>query len=137
MAQNETNLLQILDDPDFNPGETVVLERDIDMAIGPASPNKVNISKYRPLEIKIDVYTQNPGILVLGDSFYPGWRAEVNGRQEKIFRAYSIFRAIPLQEGIHRVTFSYFPLSFLLGCAISILTLFVIVLEVIRRLIKG
>lgn len=136
VTQDEEALFSLLDNPDFNTRKTVVLDRDIAKTIGPASPNKVEIKEYRPLKIKLDAYTKNPGILVLGDSFYPGWRAKVDGHQVKILKAYSVFRAIPLPEGSHQVTFSYFPLSFLCGCFISILTLFIMVLEVARRLIQ-
>lgn len=134
-ARNEGDLFQILDNQDFNLRETVVLDRDIENLIGPPSANKVKITKYSPLEIKIDTYSERPGILVLSDSFYPGWHAKVDGHPVKILRAYSIFRAIPIPGGSHEVIFRYFPLSFIAGCFISIVTVFVMFLEGVRRLI--
>jgi hypothetical protein len=136
VIQNEKDLLQILDSPDFNPRETVILNSDIKKPRGPVSPHRVEIIKYSPLEIKIDVYTERPGILVLSDSFYPGWLAKVDTCPVKIFQAYSVFRAIPLSEGSHRVIFRYLPISFILGCSITIITLSVIILEGLRRSIK-
>ena len=58
--------------------------------------------------------------LVLNDTYFPGWKAFVDGKKTKIYRADYTFRAIPLNAGTHRVEFVYDPLSFKLGAAISI-----------------
>jgi hypothetical protein len=137
VAPDKDTLFKLLDAPGFNARETVVLDTDFDYAAGPPSANKVEITKYSPLEIKIDAHTEKAGILVLGDSFYPGWLAKVDGRRVKILRAYSIFRAIPLPEGSHRITFNYFPFSFIGGCVITVITLCFISLEGVRKLIRS
>ena len=59
--------------------------------------------------------------LVLNDTYFPGWKAFVDGKETKIYRADYTFRAIPLNAGTHQVEFIYDPLSFKLGAAISIL----------------
>jgi len=66
--------------------------------------------------------------LVLADSYYPGWKAYVNGREEKILRANLFFRAVPLSAGHHTVEFRYEPRSFAVGLAISLTTLVSLVL---------
>jgi uncharacterized membrane protein YfhO len=53
--------------------------------------------------------------LVLSDTYYPGWKAFVDGKETKIYRADYAFRAIPLNAGTHRVEFTYDPISFKLG----------------------
>lgn len=136
VVQKEDTLFRLLDNPDFNLRETVVLDSDIKKLIGPASPNRAEIKEYRPLKIKIEAYTERPAILVLSDSFYPGWQARVDGRPVKIFRAYSIFRAVLLPAGSHQVNFSYFPLSFIGGGLITIITLLIIILEGLRRALR-
>ena len=59
--------------------------------------------------------------LVLNDTYFPGRKAFVDGKETKIYRADYTFRAIPLNGGTHQVEFVYDPLSFKLGAAISIL----------------
>jgi len=135
--QDEDTLLRTLNNPDFNAREIVIVDKDIDGVIGSASSNSVDIKRYNPLEVKIDVYTENPGILVLGDSFYPGWRARVDGIPQKIVRAYSIFRAVHIPQGKHEVTFFYRPLSFIAGLFITMVTIIMLVFEGIRRLFKS
>jgi hypothetical protein len=64
---------------------------------------------------------QEKTLLVLNDTYFPGWKAFADGKRTKIYRADYTFRAIPLNAGAHTVEFIYDPLSFKLGAAISIL----------------
>jgi len=71
------------------------------------------------LSLRVEAETES--ILVLSDTFYPGWKAFVNGKEEKILRANYNFRAVPLSKGVHQVEFVYAPLSFTLGAGLSII----------------
>ena len=83
------------------------------------------------------LFRSSPGILVLADSFYPGWNAYVNGRQEKIYRANLFFRAVRLSAGTHTVQFRYEPRSFAIGSAVSIITLlFIVAISILLYLRK-
>jgi hypothetical protein len=73
--------------------------------------------------LKLGVRAAENSFLVLSDTFFPGWKAYVNGKEEKIYRANYAFRAIPLTAGIHEVEFIYDPLSFEGGVVITFLTI--------------
>jgi hypothetical protein len=60
-------------------------------------------------------------LLVLSDTYYPGWKAFVDGKETKIYRADYAFRAIPLNDGTHQVEFVYDPMSFKLGAGVTLL----------------
>ena len=64
---------------------------------------------------------EDNSLLVLSDTYYPGWKAFVDGKKTKIYRADYTFRALPLSGGKHRVEFVYDPLSFKLGALFTIL----------------
>jgi uncharacterized membrane protein YfhO len=51
------------------------------------------------------------GLLVLHDTYYPGWIAEIDGRLAPILRADELFRAVELPAGTHRVMFRFTPFS--------------------------
>ncbi|GEM_PF-2895121 len=81
----------------------------------------VTIHAIKPDYVILEVRADVPGLLFLSDSWYPGWKAFVDGKEEKIYRANFLFRAVKVNSGDHIVEFRYRPLSLLSG---GILTLF-------------
>ncbi|MFA4844837.1 MAG: YfhO family protein [Candidatus Margulisiibacteriota bacterium] len=81
---------------------------------------EVVIVKYRPGEIVMSVEAKVGGYLFLGESYYPGWQAAVDGRAKPILKAQELFCAVPIERGKHSVRFNYDPWSFKLGAVISI-----------------
>jgi hypothetical protein len=61
-----------------------------------------------------------PGLLVLADSYYPGWRAFVDGEDAAIQPVNHLFRGVALGAGEHRVRFEYRPASVAAGAALSL-----------------
>ena len=59
----------------------------------------------------IEVETDQAGMLVLHDIYYPGWRASIDGSPTPIYRANVLFRAIEMPKGKHTVRFEYAPFS--------------------------
>ncbi|HVE82301.1 MAG TPA: YfhO family protein [Myxococcales bacterium] len=59
--------------------------------------------------------------LVVTDSYYPGWVAEVDGHEAKVVRADYALRGVELPAGAHRVVLRYRPMSFAIGAALSAL----------------
>ena len=95
---------------------------------------KAEIVEYLPNKIKIEVETKKPGLLFLSDNYYPGWKALVDGKETKIYRADYAFRAVMIPIGTHEVEFIYQPESFRKGSQISLLSLgLVVVLGLILR----
>jgi uncharacterized membrane protein YfhO len=80
--------------------------------------------------IEIDVDSPLPGMLILADAFYPGWRATVDGAEAPIFPVDGLFRGVPVKEGKQRVVFRYNPFSVKLGAWISGATFLFVLIEV-------
>ena len=78
----------------------------------------VRIVGYGPNEIRLETDGTAPGILVLSEVYYPGWRAWVDDGEVQVLRADFLFRALPVAAGTHRVRLLYDPLSFKIGEAI-------------------
>jgi len=76
--------------------------------------------------VTVRVETNQPGWLVLNDTYYPGWRAAVDGQPAEILRANALARAVAVPAGEHRVEFVYDPLSVKIGALVSLVTLCVI-----------
>ncbi|MCK4649150.1 YfhO family protein, partial [bacterium] len=65
--------------------------------------------------------------------YYPGWKAYVDGKEEKIYQANYILRAVYLGPGKHDIRFIYDPLSFKVGTYISLITALFLLLVIIYR----
>jgi hypothetical protein len=76
--------------------------------------------------VTVDVSSSKPGHLVLLDTYYPGWRATVDGRDAEIRPAVAAFRAVKVPPGRHEVRFRYRPASVYAGAAITLVALFAI-----------
>jgi uncharacterized membrane protein YfhO len=66
-------------------------------------------------------------LLILSDTFYPGWHAYIDEKEVKIYQADYIFRAVEIPPGEHKVEFIYAPASFKIGATMSLIALFLIV----------
>jgi hypothetical protein len=123
---NDEELLAELSSPTFDPGRTVLLGSAPSQETifhPPVPPPLIPLSPaYSPNTIKLEVALDQDGYLVLSDTYYPGWRAYVDGKEKEILRANYAFRAVPLKSGQHTVLFKYDPLSFKMGHAISLVT---------------
>ena len=82
---------------------------------------KVQIMSESNNRLDLTVNAEENSLLVLSDTYYPGWNAFVDGKKTKICRADYTFRAIPLSAGTHRIEFVYDPMSFKLGAAATLL----------------
>ncbi|MBN2310106.1 MAG: YfhO family protein [Candidatus Hydrogenedentes bacterium] len=115
---------------DFDPRRTVAIQvapkgelphAAADGAL--AALGTADIAEYRPTHIRIDVDAAERAVLVLSDSYYPGWQARIDGEPAEVFPAYYAFRGVVVPAGQHTVEFSYFPWSLRIGLAISTLAL--------------
>lgn len=66
---------------------------------------------------RIEIQAQGPGLLVLSEIAYPGWRVRVDGIPQPLEVVDSLLRGVRLLSGEHQVLFEYRPLSLWLGLA--------------------
>ncbi len=96
----------------------------------PAGATKVTeyakIISSTPNEVRVAVSARKAGFLVLTDTFYPGWRCTIDGREAVIHRANVAFRAVYVTPGLHDVVFGYRPPVWFLGLGLAAATIAVI-----------
>lgn len=120
--------------PDFKPATSAIIEEAPENWLNNPAVNSPTpkFIKYSPNTITIDAYLNAPGLLVLGDVYYPGWKAFVDGSEAKIYKTNYVMRGVTLPEGRHTVEFRYDPLSYKIGWIISLTSLFFAVGLLIR-----
>ena len=107
--------------------EPVAADRP-ERAAAPDAIGTARISAYADERVAIDTDAPARRLLVLTDTWFPGWHATVDGAPVPIARANVAFRAVPLAPGRHRVVFEYAPASFRIGASITGGAMLVIVL---------
>jgi len=81
--------------------------------------------------VTIRASSPRAGWLILSDTFYPGWRATIDGAPVEIQMANEAFRAIAFPAGDHTIEFRYEPRSVFIGLIVSLASLGVIVVGLI------
>ncbi|MFH2033668.1 MAG: YfhO family protein [Candidatus Margulisiibacteriota bacterium] len=113
------NILAYMQGGDFDPERTVILEEEAGLQKKQAG-YKLDILKYAPAEIVLKYDSKGDQFLFLSESYYPGWKAYIDGKETKILRANYMFRAVVAPAGSHVVKFNFSPLSFRVGSFISL-----------------
>ena len=66
---------------------------------------------WRPDRLEIEVQSDQPGIVIAHEIYYPGWVAEIDGKPARILRANVLFRGVEVGEGRHVIVFRFEPFS--------------------------
>ena len=91
-----------------------------DLPIEPDAANgTVAVVRYGPEEVILEANMPAPGVLVLSDTWYSGWRVEVDGSTVPLLQANLLLRGVLLGEGTHRLVFTFEPASLRLGSLVS------------------
>jgi hypothetical protein len=116
--------LNLLSSGDADPRETALLEQPPAGLAQPDDPSadRASITEYDPDRIEVETATGAPGLLMLGEVYYPAWKAYVDGEPVPLHRADHLFRAVPIPEGEHTIELRYESRALNAGTAISLLT---------------
>jgi hypothetical protein len=135
IEEDPLKVLDRLSSSEFDPANEVILEQPLSMTSNGNFKAQVEITRYTNHRVTIRATLDNSGVLVLADSFYPGWKVFVDGEERQVLRANYFFRGVFLSPGVHQVVFRYEPVSFYYGALISLLTLvvFSMILIMVRK----
>jgi uncharacterized membrane protein YfhO len=64
----------------------------------------------------------------MSETFYPGWRVWLDGREEVLAPTDLAFRGLRVTAGVHHVEMRFQPRSLVLGVAITLATLVALVI---------
>jgi hypothetical protein len=94
------------------------------IATGSSSPaGTARIVKYEPDRVTIDANLTRRAIVVLGDNWFPGWKASVDGKDVDVERVDYVLRGTVVDRGRHRIEYRYQPASWRIGWIVSLLAL--------------
>jgi hypothetical protein len=130
------NQLALLRDPTLDPQKTAVVSRlpaGLTVEEHPSAgisglplTNNVEITASGINEIKLRATAPTTSVLILSQTHYPGWKAEVDGKRTEVFPVNIALTGIQVPAGLHEIRFDFLPVSFETGAALtlaSVLTL--------------
>jgi hypothetical protein len=95
---------------------------------GRAQNGEVTILVDTPNRLVLNTRAVQDGYIYVADTWYPGWKAVVDGQNVEILHANYAFRAVKVVAGAHTVSFEYAPQSFYIGVGLSIAAILFMVL---------
>ncbi len=114
-------LNQLATGPNFNPPNEAIVEADTGPISQPKNaqitPLKVSAKEYR---LKVETDTQ--ALLLIADSYYPGWIAYLDKKVTPIIPANINQKAVVIPPGQHELLLKYQPSSLKIGLLISTVT---------------
>ena len=118
-------------DESFDPRNVVMTAEPVDLPARPLVPaHAAEIVSYQNTQVVIRARAVQRGLLLLGDRFYPGWKAYVDGRPVPILRVNLLFRGVVLPPGEHEIAFRFAPASLRRGGWISLASIVCLLLVV-------
>jgi hypothetical protein len=98
---------------EFNPRKTVVMTDNL--ALPTSMRGTASVHYEAPTRTVLDVEMQTPGLVLLSDSWNPGWNAELDGAACPIYRVDLALRGFQVPSGKHRIVCVYQPQSLRIG----------------------
>ena len=122
---SDATALRDLAEPHFDGRRVVYLpeEARTQTRTTDAAAARVLPARFSAHEIEFEVIAREPAWVVIAQSFYHRWQAEVNERPAQLWRANHAFQALEVSAGRSRVRVSYRDTGFHAGAGLSLLAL--------------
>src|SRR5260370_31825856 len=89
------------------------------LQICPNVEDAVSIQRYEPHRVYLRAQMGCDGMVVLSDTYYPGWVAPVDGNEAPIFQVYNALRGVLVPRGSHEITMRFRPKPDFSGAALT------------------
>ncbi len=125
-VHSEEELSAFLRSSQFDPRTVAVLEEEPHVTLRDGADSsrwRADITDYHQNAITLHVETEQPGMLVVSEAWFPGWNAYLNGTQTPVYRTDFSLRGVFVPAGTTTVELRYEPASFALGATMTLATL--------------
>ena len=124
VVEGEDAALDAITSPGFEPRREAIVEARLPgLPERPGPGGDARIVEDGAERLAVRTRSAGPGLLVLADVHYPGWVAEVDGREAAVERVDYLLRGVRVPAGAHTVELRYQPLSWTIGWVVSLVAL--------------
>ncbi len=114
----------------FDPHRLIWLEKNNQFELAsylggkpPLPTENVKVTYPSPVRVDLEANLESPGIVVLADAYYPGWKLTIDGQPAPIYKVNRLMRGAAVPEGVHKLVYTYEPRSFEIGGMITLVGL--------------
>ena len=93
---------------DFRPAEEAIVEDGAALA-GEGPPGHVQTMRYQWQTVELQVDAPTRQFLVSSETHYPGWRAWIDGTEQRLYYTNAAFRGLEIPAGRHTVRMQFAP----------------------------
>jgi hypothetical protein len=123
--------------PTWRPSRTAIVERDVGLPPpGDPLPPPQPVTQFvreGATSLVLDVDTARRGLLVIGEPWYPGWRATVDGKPAEVLRIDYALRGVLLEPGSHVVALELYCVPLEVGACVTLTALALVAALAWRR----
>jgi hypothetical protein len=104
--------------------KTAIIDRPLISSLTPTSAEteRVDLVDYRPNSLSLSVRSAGKSLLVLSESYYPGWKAWIDNSPTDVQRVDIAFRGVVVPDGHHVVRMEFSPSILPVSLAVTVLT---------------
>lgn len=136
IADRQQRLATLLN-PGFNPREVALVETPPELPLAQPGmtgvPGFAKVDSYTAGKITVQAETGQNAVLVIGDKFYKGWRAFVDGKEVVIHPVNHVLRGIYLPSGKHIIEYRFDPAPYRVGKWLSLVSMGFFVILLVRE----
>jgi hypothetical protein len=100
---------------------TALVDQPVELDAG--APGRADWRADDPGDLQLAVTVPGRQLLVVSESFHPGWRVEIDEQPARVLRVYGDYLGCVVESGHHEVRFRFEPDSLRRGAVISALAL--------------
>jgi len=110
----------------------------VDREIAPFPPgdsggtDEIKVLAYQPASLELSIRTSAPAFFVLSETYYPGWKAWLDGTPAPIYPTNIAFRGLVVPPGNHDVRMEFRPTILATSIGVSSFTATLLILLVFR-----
>lgn len=120
-------LLKRLEAAEMDQRQVALLSEPLNTALESTTKTElenVRIEAYEANRLDLTAHAEGRALLVLSETYYPGWNASVNGHPAEIYEVDGVLRGILVERGDNQVRLRYRPGSVLVGAVLTISAFF-------------
>jgi hypothetical protein len=116
---------------------TALIDEVLPAPLSPGEPGLVEIRRDDPGDLRLAVNAPGRQLLVVSESYHPGWRVDVDARPAAVVRTYGDYLGVVVEGGHHEAHFRFEPASLRDGGRISGAALIVAFAWTLVRAVRG